>query len=92
LQNLPDTIAVGWVARNKTISKTHHTGTRNGGFRSRSTHSADVEWAKTHVPGLQRLAKPEEIASAALTLASDDHPYMTGSALVIDGGKTAYGG
>ena len=51
-----------------------------------------AEWAKTHVPGLQRVAKPEEIASAALTLASDDHPYMTGSALVIDGGKTAYGG
>jgi NAD(P)-dependent dehydrogenase (short-subunit alcohol dehydrogenase family) len=51
-----------------------------------------AEWAKTHVPGLQRMAKPEEIAAAALTLASDDHPYMTGSALVIDGGKTAYGG
>lgn len=51
-----------------------------------------AEWAKTHVPGLQRVAKPEEIAAAALTLASDDHPYMTGSALIIDGGKTAYGG
>lgn len=53
---------------------------------------AAATWAKTHVPGLQRMAKPEEIAAAALTLASDDHPYMTGSALVIDGGKTAYGG
>jgi NAD(P)-dependent dehydrogenase (short-subunit alcohol dehydrogenase family) len=51
-----------------------------------------AEWAKTHVPGLQRMAKPEEIAAAALSLASDDHRYMTGSALVIDGGKTAYGG
>jgi NAD(P)-dependent dehydrogenase (short-subunit alcohol dehydrogenase family) len=51
-----------------------------------------AEWAKAHVPGLQRMAKPEEIAAAALTLASDDHPYMTGSSLVIDGGKTAYGG
>jgi len=51
-----------------------------------------AEWAKTHVPGMQRVAKPEEIASAALALASDDYPYMTGSAFVIDGGKTAYGG
>jgi NAD(P)-dependent dehydrogenase (short-subunit alcohol dehydrogenase family) len=53
---------------------------------------AAAEWAKSHVPGLQRMAKPEEIAAAALTLASDDHPYMTGSTLVIDGGKTAHGG
>jgi NAD(P)-dependent dehydrogenase (short-subunit alcohol dehydrogenase family) len=49
-------------------------------------------WAKSHVPGMQRMARPEEIAAAALTLASDEHPYMTGSALVIDGGKTAFGG
>jgi NAD(P)-dependent dehydrogenase (short-subunit alcohol dehydrogenase family) len=54
--------------------------------------AAAAVWARTHVPGLQRMAKPEEIAAAALTLASNDHPYMTGSALVIDGGKTAYGG
>ncbi|WP_322082801.1 SDR family NAD(P)-dependent oxidoreductase [Burkholderia sp. BCC1972] len=51
-----------------------------------------AQWAKSHVPGLQRMAKPEEIAAAALMLASDDHPYMTGSAFVIDGGKTVYGG
>jgi NAD(P)-dependent dehydrogenase (short-subunit alcohol dehydrogenase family) len=46
------------------------------------------QWAKTHVP-LKRLASPEEIAAFALVLASDDHPFMTGAALVIDGGKTA---
>jgi NAD(P)-dependent dehydrogenase (short-subunit alcohol dehydrogenase family) len=50
------------------------------------------EWAKTHCPGLQRMAQPEEIASAALMLASADHPYMTGAAFVIDGGKTAQAG
>ena len=49
-------------------------------------------WAKSHVPGLQRVAKPEEIAAFALVLASDEHPYLTGSQLVIDGGKTAHGG
>jgi NAD(P)-dependent dehydrogenase (short-subunit alcohol dehydrogenase family) len=50
------------------------------------------QWAKSHVPGLERMATPEEIAAFALVLASDDHPYMTGSQLVIDGGKTAHAG
>jgi NAD(P)-dependent dehydrogenase (short-subunit alcohol dehydrogenase family) len=38
------------------------------------------------------MANPEEIAEFALTLASDEHPFLTGAALVIDGGKTAQGG
>lgn len=50
------------------------------------------QWAKSHVPGLGRMATPEEIAAFALVLASDDHPYMTGAQMVIDGGKTAHGG
>jgi len=50
------------------------------------------QWAKSHIPGLERMAKAEEIAAFALVLASDDHPYMTGAQMVIDGGKTAHGG
>lgn len=50
------------------------------------------QWAKSHVPGLERMATPEEIAAFALVLASDDHPYMTGSQMVIDGGKTSHAG
>ncbi len=50
------------------------------------------QWAKSHVPGLERMATPEEIAAFALVLASEDHPYMTGSQMVIDGGKTAHAG
>ena len=50
------------------------------------------QWAKSHVPGLGRMATPEEIAAFALVLASDDHPYMTGAQMVIDGGKTAHAG
>jgi NAD(P)-dependent dehydrogenase (short-subunit alcohol dehydrogenase family) len=50
------------------------------------------QWAKSHVPGLERMAIPEEIAAFALVLASEDHPYMTGSQMVIDGGKTAHAG
>jgi NAD(P)-dependent dehydrogenase (short-subunit alcohol dehydrogenase family) len=55
-------------------------------------HAAAAEWAKSHVPGLGRMANPEEIAEFALTLASDEHPFLTGAGLVIDGGKTALGG
>jgi NAD(P)-dependent dehydrogenase (short-subunit alcohol dehydrogenase family) len=51
-----------------------------------------AQYANTHVSGLHRLAKPEEIAAAALTLASSDHPFMTGASFVIDGGATAHGG
>jgi NAD(P)-dependent dehydrogenase (short-subunit alcohol dehydrogenase family) len=49
------------------------------------------QWAKWHVPGLGRMATPEEIAAFALVLASDDHPY-TGAQMVIGGGKTAHAG
>lgn len=38
---------------------------------------------------LGRLGEPEEIAKAALYLASDDTAFMTGSSLVIDGGILA---
>ena len=38
---------------------------------------------------MKRAAKPEEIARAILFLASDEVPFMTGSALSVDGGATA---
>ncbi|MCU0953690.1 MAG: SDR family oxidoreductase [Hyphomicrobium sp.] len=38
---------------------------------------------------LKRLGKVEDIAKAALFLASDDSVYMTGAELVVDGGMTA---
>lgn len=36
-----------------------------------------------------RLGRPEEIAAMALFLASDECPFATGAAFVVDGGRTA---
>ncbi|HTG48118.1 MAG TPA: glucose 1-dehydrogenase [Actinomycetota bacterium] len=41
-----------------------------------------------HVP-MGRFGKAEELAKAALFLASDDASYMTGASLIVDGGLTA---
>ena len=38
---------------------------------------------------LKRLAQPPEIAAAALYLASDESAFVTGSAMLVDGGYTA---
>jgi NAD(P)-dependent dehydrogenase (short-subunit alcohol dehydrogenase family) len=45
------------------------------------------EMASTQAIG--RMAKPEEIAAAALYLASDESAFVTGTAFVIDGGWSA---
>lgn len=49
----------------------------------------DTPEARTFVEGLhalKRLARPEEIARSALYLASDASSFVTGSALLVDGG------
>ncbi|MFO7589925.1 MAG: SDR family oxidoreductase [Acidimicrobiia bacterium] len=51
----------------------------------------DPEWARrrlAHIP-MGRPGHAEELAKAALFLASDDSSYMTGATLVVDGGITA---
>ncbi len=49
---------------------------------------ADGEQRLERIP-LGRVGRPEEIAYGVLYLASDEASFVTGSELIIDGGRTA---
>jgi len=49
---------------------------------------AELRRVLARIP-MDRMAEPEEVAAAALFLASDDSSYITGVALPVDGGLTA---
>ena len=56
--------------------------------RSLTDDPATREMLESRHP-LGRLGRPEEVANAALYLASDESSYVTGAALTVDGGYTA---
>jgi NAD(P)-dependent dehydrogenase (short-subunit alcohol dehydrogenase family) len=48
--------------------------------------AAAIRAGYTNMTPMERLARPEELANAALFLASDESSFMTGSDMVVDGG------
>lgn len=54
-------------------------------------HGESMEWGLAHAAKdvvLRRLSEPEDVAACVSYLASKDSDYMTGQALIIDGGMT----
>jgi glucose 1-dehydrogenase len=63
-----------------------------GKIMTGSPEQADPErtrYAEARTP-FPRLGRPEDVAGAALFLASDDALYISGSNLLVDGGWMAY--
>ena len=56
--------------------------------RQADPEAARAFWKKRHPMG--RIGQPEEVAKAALFLASDDSSFVTGTLLFVDGGWTAH--
>src|SRR6185503_3986884 len=66
-----------------------------GGINTPLLHRGSPEAMGQMLDGAQPWpdhGRPEDIAGAALYLASDDARFVTGAALVVDGGMTAVGG
>ena len=57
-----------------------------------ATDPAQLREAQVKGVILQRVGKPEEIAKAALYLASDDSSFNSGNILLVDGGATSWYG
>jgi NAD(P)-dependent dehydrogenase (short-subunit alcohol dehydrogenase family) len=58
-------------------------------YIDRSDDPESAEREVSEAAPMKRMARPEEIATAILYLASSDAAFITGTALQIDGGSTA---
>jgi NAD(P)-dependent dehydrogenase (short-subunit alcohol dehydrogenase family) len=54
--------------------------------QARGILTADERKLRTHLTALEKYGQPEDVAKAAVFLASDDSQYITGSILRVDGG------
>ncbi|MEK2477751.1 MULTISPECIES: SDR family NAD(P)-dependent oxidoreductase [Streptomyces] len=82
---LARSLAVGWAREGIRVNALCPGWTRTDMTSFAYSLEPLSEWLMAHVP-LGRWAEPDEIARAALFLASPAASYLTGQALVLDGG------
>ncbi len=82
---LSKVMAVEWAAHNIRVN-TIHPGTTETDMTAYSYPSPELRAKREATIPLNRFVQPEEIAGAAVFLASDDAAAITGHSLVVDGG------
>jgi NAD(P)-dependent dehydrogenase (short-subunit alcohol dehydrogenase family) len=85
--SLARSLAVGWARQGIRVNAVCPGWTRTDMTAFASGTAPLSDWLMSHVP-LGRWAEPEEVAAAALFLASPAASYITGHALVLDGGTS----
>lgn len=83
--SLARSLAVAWARQGIRVNALCPGWTRTDMTTFAHTSAPISDWLLAHVP-LGRWAEPEEIAAAALFLASPASSYLTGHTLVLDGG------
>ncbi|WP_369355491.1 SDR family NAD(P)-dependent oxidoreductase [Streptomyces sp. cg2] len=84
---LARSLAVGWAREGIRVNALCPGWTRTDMTSFAYSLEPLSDWLMAHVP-LGRWAEPEEVARAALFLASPAASYLTGQALVLDGGTS----
>ena len=82
---LSKVMAVEWAEHNIRVN-TIHPGTTETDMTRYSYPTPELRARREQTIPLNRFVAPEEVAAAAVVLASDDAASITGQALVIDGG------
>ena len=85
LQQLTKVMALEWAGRGVRVNAIAPGWTETG-FTDDLFSSRNGESLRADIP-MGRLARPDDIAGAALYLASDASSYVTGTVLVVDGGR-----
>jgi len=84
-------LAVEWGARNVRVNCLCP-GIIRTDFARALWENPEILAEATRIYALKRIGEPEEVAGAAVFLASRAGSFVTGQAIVIDGGATIYGG